>query len=231
MNKFKFSFFLLCLLPVINFANEFVDPERLKQLTQQFLTSQVEVFPGEQLEIDVNNIDSNLKLSQCAQPIDFRLPTHSNFSGTTTVEVSCSTPQKWTIYIPATIKIYTDVIVTTRNISKGETFSVDDIDYQTKNRNRLIRGYFTTPEKIIGMLAKRNLPVGSVISQRHLTLPTIIRRNQTVTIIAHTGTVAVEVKGVAKKEGRLNDIIRVMNTSSKRIIQGKVIAPGVVEAL
>jgi flagella basal body P-ring formation protein FlgA len=70
---------------------------------------------------------------------------------------------------------------------------------------------------------------GTVITHKNIQKPILINRNQNVSIISRHGTILVKADGIAKSSGGFNDIIRVLNPSSKRMIDAAVISSSSVE--
>jgi len=87
----------------------------------------------------------------------------------------------------------------------------------------------TDQRLILGKRLKRSVRAQSVISSSDVEIPPMIKRGQVVKIIFYQGSLYLTATGIAGTDGKLNQIIRVRNASSNKLIQGRVTAPGVVE--
>ena len=89
----------------------------------------------------------------------------------------------------------------------------------------------TDQRLILGKRLKRSVRAQAVISASDVEIPPMIKRGQLVKIIFYQGSLYLTATGVARTDGKLNQIIRVRNANSNKIIQGRVTAPGIVEVI
>jgi flagella basal body P-ring formation protein FlgA len=95
----------------------------------------------------------------------------------------------------------------------------------------LTGGYLTSPEALIGQRLKQQLTAGRIITPQVLQADNIIRRGQSVTLIATAGGINVTMSGKSLMDGALNQRIRAENLSSGRVIEGIVRSREHVEIL
>ena len=72
---------------------------------------------------------------------------------------------------------------------------------------------------------------GTVLTPAVLESDQVVKRGQTVTIVAKAGGISVNMSGTALADGGLNQRIRVENTNSGRIVEGVVRSGEHVEVL
>ena len=89
----------------------------------------------------------------------------------------------------------------------------------------------TDQRLILGKRLKRSVRSQDVINATDVEIPPMIKRGQLVKIIFYQGSIYLTATGVARTDGKLNQVIRVRNASSNKLIQAKVTAPGVVEVI
>ncbi len=77
-----------------------------------------------------------------------------------------------------------------------------------------------------GRLAKRTLRPGKPLLRKQLQQPLLVKRGAAVTIVSQTDGISAQTAGVALKEGRLQESIKVQNSSSERVIDAIVVGPG-----
>lgn len=180
-------------------------------------------------EIKIGRIDPRLKLQQCATPLEIFLPQGNRDSGRTIVGVKCHSPKKWTIYVQADVIKSIKVYVSSSPISRGEKIDATSIELKLMDSSKLRFGYITDKADIIGMEASRRIAPDTVITPRMLNKPKLVKRGEKVQIIAEVDGIVIRVEGEALEDGAKGDMIRVRNTSSKKIIEATVIGPGKVK--
>lgn len=121
------------------------------------------------------------------------------------------------------IKKYLQVAVAAKSLSAGEVITADNIAFERRDIGRLLPGYFTELAKIEGLMVKRPMAPGSVLTENMLKKAVIITRGKPVTILAQIGNIQVMVAGTAMQNGSEGQFIQVQNTSSKKVIIGRVI--------
>ena len=115
----------------------------------KFLRTQTTGLPG-QVAIKIGRIDSRLNVPACAAPEAF-LPNGSRAWGKTTVGVRCTVPAPWTIYIPATVQIQADYIVTATPLAQGQNIGPNDIAKIKGDLATLPAGIITDPAQVVGI--------------------------------------------------------------------------------
>lgn len=76
------------------------------------------------------------------------------------------------------------------------------------------------PAQAVGLQAKRNLYPGRPIMQADLRPPAVIRRNSIVEIIYQVAGLRITTSGRAIEEASIGESVRVINSSSRRTIEG-----------
>ncbi len=89
----------------------------------------------------------------------------------------------------------------------------------------------TSLRLVLGKRLKRSVRAHNVIEASDVEIPPMVRRGQYVKIIVSHGNLHITATGIASADGKLNEIIRVRNASSDKLIRGKVTAPGIVEVI
>ncbi len=220
---------LLCSIPLIVSATQYESLAELRGLVRGFLQSHISTFPGERTEIQVSNLNSRLKLPKCNSSIKVFFPPSNHEVNSTTVGLSCPGPKPWKIYVPVHTKIFTQVVVAAQNLPKGQIIKAENLRFAEANRSHLRNGYYKNKSLVIGKVANRPLKAGRIITPKLVKSPTLVKRGQLVMISAKSGTVHVEMEGIAKQSAGLNDRIKVYNRSSKRLIEAVVVGPGRVQ--
>lgn len=184
---------------------------------------------GETIEVSVGHLDSRLRLPRCDSPLQASWPAAARKQGNVTVAVSCDAPTSWSLYVQAKVQLFDNIVVSSRSMSRGEVLSERDVVLARQDLSSLNSGYYTRSDEVIGMVLKRSLRAGLVLTPTLLKPQRLIKRGDKVTILAVTGAVQVRMEGQALMDGAKGEVIRVRNLSSKLEIEAEVASPGVVQ--
>ncbi len=122
------------------------------------------------------------------------------------------------------------VPILAENVKYGETIGMTDLTYEWKELSR-IDGFILNPQQIIGSVAKKNLTKGSLVYQRDVEEPVLVKRGDVVTLIARGRTFRIRTMARAKNAGSNGDSITVENMGSRRLIQATVVGSKTVEVV
>lgn len=200
----------------------------IQEKVQEYIAEHSQSSPSERISINVTPLNPKLKLTNCSEPLLIK-PIHNQHTpGLKTLKVECKKPHAWKLYVNAKIHRYLKVLVASHSIMKGQPILASSVSQKTQNIAKLRGGYFTNINQLSGMSAKRTIRAGNIISPRYLKASNLVSRGQRVAIIAHTGNINVEVSGTAKEDGVLGKTISVLNRSTNKIVEARVIARGEV---
>jgi len=164
----------------------------------------------------------------CGEPydiaaIDTKVLTRMRFS------VRCPGESRATVYV-VRARIELPVLVAAAALTPNQSLSETDFTHD-------VRDFAQTPDALteaaaaIGRTPRRAVKAGQVIQARLLKGVEAIRRGQAVQIVANTGPVEVTVPGTAMQNGAIDDVIRVKNASTGKVITARVTSAGTVEPI
>jgi flagellar basal body P-ring formation protein FlgA len=116
-------------------------------------------------------------------------------------------------------------LLATRTLRPGTVIEAQDIAF---GNQPAAPGIATLPEEVIGMEPRVTLYAGRAIPLSALTPPAMIERNQLVTLRFARHGLEIQAEGRALARGAEGEVVRVMNLTSRNIVMGQVIAPGLV---
>lgn len=215
-------------------ASAVTRPDQLIDVTRQFLEGAVaEYLQSSQInaryEVEVNRLDPRLRLAQCDQPLIARLETPAQPVGRTTVRVSCEGSAPWSIFVPAQVRLYRDVVVARRPLSRNGTLEQADVALAERDVSQLNQGYLTALDQAIGNRLNRSVQPDQILTPTTVTIAATVRKGDHVVISAQSSAMSVRMPGEALSDGALGEQIRVRNQRSGRVIKARVVAPGQVE--
>jgi len=221
---------LMLLQTTAVFSQNFQSHESIKESAKIFLMSKLASSAQGNIEVNVNisRLDPRLRLRQCEIPLAPFLPTGANLNGNTSIGIRCQDKKPWSLYVSARVIKSAEVFVTTRFLARGTQLQKSDFTLEKHDISNQSIGYITDISRVEGKILRRPLRHNSIIPPNALTEAMLIKRGDSVTILAQNTTVKVHMKGKALKNGAKGETIRVRNLSSKRVIEGKVLSEGVV---
>lgn len=84
------------------------------------------------------------------------------------------------------------------------------------------------PEALVGLATRTAIYEGRPITPEMLNRPSVVARNQVVTLVYEAGGLRIQTEGRALGAGAAGDSLRVMNLSSRTAVQARVNEDGTV---
>jgi len=198
--------------------------EQIRQAVNGFLAG---FFPDSEettrAEINVNRLDPRLRIPYCDRPLETSLNRQQRPAGRVTVRVDCPSGQApWTRYIQASVQVYEPVVVASRTLRRGERLGPADITLEERDINLVRDTVYRDPARAEGMAMRRTVQAGDPLTGQSVTEPVLVRRGDTVTLVAGNGAISIRHQGVALQDGTLGKRIDVRNQRSERVIRATV---------
>lgn len=209
-------------------------PDLLIGVTQGFLEFTVEDYlattqtPG-RYEIQVNQLDPRLRMPMCDQELTATLESPAQPVGRVTVRVRCDGASPWTVFVPAQVRLFREVVTVARPLKRTAIIGFDDVALRERDISQISQGYLTSLDQAVGQKLTRPVVTDQVVTLIHLEQAQVIRKGDQVVISANSGGLSVKMPGEALANGGISEQIRVKNLNSKRVIKARVTAPGQVE--
>ena len=201
--------------------------EEVKSAIIEYLSNSIS-GSHQQHKIFVDAIDSRLRLPECSQPLKIFSHQGKIKLGRNSIGVSCKGKQPWNIFHTATLSVYENIVVLRQAVQRGDIITSQHVKLENREISRIKSGFFTDFNQVINKQAKRNFSSGKILSAKHLTEPSLIKRGQKITIAATSPGFTIQMSGQAMQNGIKGQRIAVKNENSQRIIQATVIEPGLV---
>lgn len=222
--------FISSMYPVISWGEEkLLSPDRaVREAVINFVYQNV---PWKKSDVEVSTIKIRSSLSQLEGDLRVTLPRGEKLLGRTSllvqfVDYGNVLKEVW---VKAYIKVFENVVLPVRNLKKNHIIAQKDLYLGRMDISRLPLGVLSDPEDVIGMKLKRGITASSFFRDSMLGYPMLVKRGKVVEIYFEVAGLKVTTKGIAKEDGSKNEMVKIENLSSKRVIFGRVIAPGIVK--
>ena len=180
---------------------------------------------SEQAKVDAGRLDSRLRLAACPTPLDAR--TASDRGSALSVEVRCDA-LGWKLFVPVSVSEQVPVLVAARPLLRGESLGTADVTVQMRDRAGLGTSWIGSSEQLQGRVLSRPVATGAVLLPSAFTATRVVRRGQSVTLVGSSGGFQVRAQGKALADAAAGESLRVENPSSRRVVEGQVMADGTV---
>ena len=180
------------------------------------------------------SLDDGRRFRACNATLDI-IPLQGSFR---TVTVKCPDQDGWNIAVrtrigktvilaaekyPKVAPEMTMAVTMKRSVKKGAFIAAADVKLAPVSR-KTSKHYFTSIQDVVARKAIRNIGIDRVVEARQLELNYAIRAGQKVTIEHKIGPVQVLSEGIALSDAQLGDTARILNTKSKREVEGRVVS-------
>ncbi|MGC8120538.1 flagellar basal body P-ring formation chaperone FlgA [Marinobacter sp. VGCF2001] len=174
-------------------------------------------------------IDRRLKLADCDQALEAEFSGNPLETTSPSVLVSCHGERPWRMYVTSSVEVYGPALVAARPLARGERLSAEQVTRASVQINASRRGVLTRKESVSGMMMRRPVKAGTVITPNLLEAPDAIERGDHVIIVARSGSFSVSSRGKALANAGLGEQVLVENLRSSRTIKARAVGPGRVE--
>ena len=115
----------------------------------------------ENVTVEVRRLDTRLRLAQCTQALDARVPPGSAVLGAVSVAVSCQDESPWTIYVRSHISAMQSVPVLNKPLARHAILTEDDLNVVKQPLGQASSGTVFKVEQLVGMQLTRALDAGA----------------------------------------------------------------------
>ena len=227
---------ITCVFAVLlnNNAAAFTTSDQISSAVKAFISAESDALTPasvEKTDIQVDGIDSRLRLADCGENLTLALQNTRRLPGRNLVKVSCTTPSPWSIYVPANVVWYQTVVSSRTPLQKSKPLSGGDVYLQQIKINRAGSAYYSRKQDVLGKLLKRRIGANQPLTAVLLEEADLVRKGDTVIMSARSGGIAVRTQGEALNAGAAGEQIRVKNRGSSRIVKAEVTGRGQVKVL
>lgn len=134
-------------------------------------------------------------------------------------------------WVQAIISYTASVPVASKDIAPFTQVAAADFTIVERKLDSIVDKLLDPKFNPAGMVARRLVRAGDVISPLYLTPPVLVRQGDRVRITIRSDSFQIATEGVARTAGRLGDTVTVINTETRRIFAGRVTGEKEVEVL
>ena len=177
------------------------------------------IFSNQTVFKDCNKEIEIKKMFQNYKTIKVKCPDHNGFELFMRVKLSKN------------IRVFRDnqkkairkfqIVKLKRSLEKNDIINLNDIEMVTVEQ-KYQTSFYSNLKELVGRKLKKNLKMGQILHPRHLFEKFDINNGDIISIVSNVGNASVIVSGEAQDSGNLNDLIKVKNLESGKIIKGYI---------
>jgi len=222
---------LLFMSSLANSVSASTTADEIHMATRSFLESyaRTQAEDGYQVKFEAGNIDNRIALAPCADPLKVEFTGDPWKSEHPSVQVSCNGDRPWRLFVTTTVSISGPALVAARPLGRGERVTGNMLETRSVVINATRRGIIADASLVEGMVVRRPVNAGSVLTPDLLEAPDAVARGDHVIITARAGSFSVRSRGKALASASVGEQVLVENLTSSRTVRANVTAPGHVE--
>ncbi|WP_051002166.1 flagellar basal body P-ring formation chaperone FlgA [Pseudogulbenkiania sp. NH8B] len=163
-------------------------------------------------------------LPACRQPLEVEAFDTASLSRLR-FAVRCPEPQGWSTVYTVRAELEARQLVATRDLDAGKVLGADDVEWAQRPVYELEEGLHS-PAEAVGLSSRSALRRGQPLRRKLLEAAVLVRRGEAVEIVASKEGIVVTAPGESLESGRRNDVIRVRNVGSGKILRARVAEAG-----
>jgi flagella basal body P-ring formation protein FlgA len=202
------------------------DLTQIHKAVDNFVRIQTTGLPG-QVSFTVGAVDERLNLTSCPALEPF-LPAGARLWGNATVGVRCSGAAPWSVYVPVSIRVTGNYIVSARPLTPGQIVSAADLTVMPGDLTQLPAGSITDPAQAIGKTLTGGIAAGQPLRAEWLRQPPVIVQGQSVRLLSQGAGFRVSSEGKALANAADGQLVQV-RTAAGQSVSGIARSGSVVE--
>lgn len=202
-------------LPLAAHAAGQQDPAAVQAQAERFLKSQTAGMPG---KVTLQVQAPRAALPACASLDAFQSP-GARALGKTTVGVRCLAPNRWTVYLPAQVRVVGHYVVTREPLRAQQVLTAADLMLREGDLGALPADVATDLDALIGFRAVSGIAAGAPLRAGLLRPPLVVQQGQPTRLVMSGPGFTVQSEGQAMANASRGDRVRV-RTRSGQIVSG-----------
>jgi flagella basal body P-ring formation protein FlgA len=211
-------------------AQEFQDNPALENLARAAAVQELPPLTDHE-RLAVGPIAPGLELRRCGVPVKPVAGSAPHMKDRVTVELRCTSPTAWHLYVQVRIIGTSAVAVAAHAIVTGSVLTANDVRVEQRDLSELPPGFFDDAANAVGLTAARPISGGAIITNQELLGAKAVQRGQSVTLLADSGGIQVRMAGRVLSDGLVNQRVKVQNLSSGKVVEGIARSEQVVEII
>ena len=202
------------------------DLDALRLRAEQWLLTAMKVAGHVAADADVSvnagRLDGRTLLSACQQSIQIDFAPGQGLRAKTNLSLTCPDKPGWRLFLPMTITRRVSVWVARNSIARGSALQAAQWQREMRDVASLPTSAITGDD-LTAYQAGMTIAAGAVLTQALVAGKTVVKRGQSLDLLANQGSIAISTRVEAQENGAVGQRIQVKNLSSGRVVEAEVI--------
>jgi len=201
-----------------------IGADQVRDLSKQFLLDEL-TWSQERLQIKIEYRGGDLILPKGSLNWNFKLPGRKNRIGRVPFHLTLKQNGRVLrqIRLQAIIQVTYNLYRTTKQLQRGHIFNLNDVKRIQVHSKILLRNKINDWAQLEGRQLTRNIEEGEILSNYMVKKVPLVKRGDRILLIAKRGTLKVTAPGVVRENGFKDQIVKVENVQSHKIVYGTVL--------
>lgn len=133
------------------------------------------------------------------------------------------------VEVSASVKVFEQVVMSRRSLPKGYAVQDRDVYMMLLDATKLPQGYISDKNSVIGKRLSRSIVANRPIVESMISDSIIVKKGQRVLVVAQSPNLRITTVGETIENASVGSYVKVMNTSTKKIVRGILVEEGLVE--
>lgn len=185
-------------------------------------------LPGEDVEIEITNRRLRLAIASGHPPtVKVHDLTYDERTHHFTCQISAPADNPAAVRHSVTGRVYEMVKmpVARTHIRPGQTVRKSDITWRRVRASQATYNTISSFDELVNHTARRPLIAGRLLRRTDVQPQQLVIKGDFVTLHFRNAHMSLTTRGIALESGARDDMVRIRNTRSKKVIEGKVISP------
>ncbi len=199
-----------------------ITPQRIEEIVKDFILTKMRWDP-EAVSIKIAPV-KEITLPEGKITYEVTPRKKEEYLGTTNLSVDFLVNGRLEkkAWVTAEIEVSEEVVVSNRPLKRNDVIAKEDVRLEKMNLAELSPNVITDPGEVIGKRTKRVVDAGTPLQLTFLEMPPLVKRGDLVTIVAESEVLQITTQGVVTENGCKGDMVRVINTSSRKELYATV---------
>lgn len=139
-----------------------------------------------------------------------------------TLVTSIGSPDSRRIRLTGRVHKMQSLPVLSKQLSRRDIIRKHHIEWRNVRTRKIRQGTITDANELIGMAAKRLIRAGEPVRTNQIQRPQLVTKGSIVTIFLKIANMNLTAQGRAMENGSKGDVIRIVNSQSKKVVEAKV---------
>jgi len=206
-----------------------VTPQKIKEMVKRFILKKMPWEPP-QVSIKVSDIKA---IALGAGEITYEVipRKREDYLGTTNLllvfMVNGKVEKK--LWVNAHIDVSKEVVLSNHSLKRHHIITQEDIRLEKRKLSELPTNVIIDPLEVVGKRTRGAIDANVPLRLNFLEVPPLVKRGDLVTILLETDALKITTQGIVIENGCKGEMVRVINTSSRKEVYARVVDSRTVE--